>query len=388
MGLEKRLALYKELETLRGHPLIVYCTSSRVGAGGRMSKDAIPDFLDQLIKLPKRTKSLDLLLVSEGGEPTSAWQIVSLIRERVEHLSVLVPQSAYSAATLIALGADEIVMHPHGNLGPIDPQMTAPLPGGGSQGYTQVQFGSEDMTAFLDYAREELGITDQAHITEIFQSFSKDLGPIAIGAAVRSAELSLSMGEKLLKLHMKNDSETSNAKQISERLNKDFLHHGYPVSRSEAKQIGLNIADSDTKVESLIWDIWCSLSSDMELRNGFNPIAVLAENPECAALFSPSLTVQIPQGLAPEVEQQAYKHVLEQIPVVQVPPTPYKLLHAVLESRRHASHYITSGQIFGTRHPDLSLKASQVQLSGRWETIKLPRAKATKGAKTKPKQSK
>ncbi len=32
MGLEKRLALYKELETLRGHPLIVYCTSSRAGA--------------------------------------------------------------------------------------------------------------------------------------------------------------------------------------------------------------------------------------------------------------------------------------------------------------------------------------------------------------------
>ena len=49
-----------------------------------------------------------------------AWRFVNALRERVERFSVLVPQDAFSAATLLALGADEIVMHPYGCLGPVD----------------------------------------------------------------------------------------------------------------------------------------------------------------------------------------------------------------------------------------------------------------------------
>jgi ClpP class serine protease len=43
---------------------------------------------------------------------------MSLLREKVKDVAILIPQAAFSAATLMALGADEIVMHPCGNLGP------------------------------------------------------------------------------------------------------------------------------------------------------------------------------------------------------------------------------------------------------------------------------
>jgi ClpP class serine protease len=62
-------------------------------------------------------------VVSNGGDPIVAWRAITLLRERVEQIGVLVPQAAYSAATLLAMGADEIVMHPNGNLGPVDPQI-------------------------------------------------------------------------------------------------------------------------------------------------------------------------------------------------------------------------------------------------------------------------
>jgi len=124
MGLHERRALYEQIEAHRKHPLIVYVTSKRVGVDASMASDALPYLIEQLDSLPDGTNELDFLIVSFGGDPMVAWRIMSLVRERVDKVSVLIPQSAYSAATLVALGGDEIVMHPNGNLGPVDMQIT------------------------------------------------------------------------------------------------------------------------------------------------------------------------------------------------------------------------------------------------------------------------
>jgi ClpP class serine protease len=115
--------------------------------------------------MPENATELDLYLVSNGGDGTVAWRIVSLIRERVRKFSVLVPQAAFSAATLIALGADEIVMHPYGNLGPTDPQI--------HNRNKNVQFGAQDLAAFLTFARDEVGLTDQAPLLELFKKIQR-----------------------------------------------------------------------------------------------------------------------------------------------------------------------------------------------------------------------
>ena len=116
MGIEERLVLYRQLESVRRRPLVTYVTSDRPGAAGQLGGDAVPEILDQLEGLPTDAEGLDLLLVSNGGDPTVAGRIVSLIRERVKKFAVLVPQAAFSAATLIALGADEIIMHANGGI--------------------------------------------------------------------------------------------------------------------------------------------------------------------------------------------------------------------------------------------------------------------------------
>ena len=159
MTFSDRLAYFKKLESLRERPLITYVTSVRRGAEGSMAKDAVPELLDQLQALEPATEALDLLLVSDGGDPTVAWSIVSLIRERVKEFAVLVPQAAYSAATLIALGADEIVMHPNGNLGPVDPQIRT-IRRSESGNEEQLQFGAEDLNSFLRFTKDTVGRTD------------------------------------------------------------------------------------------------------------------------------------------------------------------------------------------------------------------------------------
>src|SRR5689334_17511388 len=115
MALLERVELLKKIEAARGRPVITYITSPRPGAAGAIAGDMVNELMSQLNVLPPNTKQLDLLIVSNGGDPTVAWRIVTLIRERVQKFAVLIPQAAYSAATLIALGADEIVMHPNGN---------------------------------------------------------------------------------------------------------------------------------------------------------------------------------------------------------------------------------------------------------------------------------
>jgi hypothetical protein len=364
--LKQRLAIYKRIEKQRGRPLIAYVTSMRQNSAGAISGDAVAEVQDQLQALPAGTKELDLLLLSSGGDATVAWRIVSLIRERVAKFSVLIPQAAYSAATLIVLGADEIVMHSNGNLGPTDPQITAPKPGA-LQNERQ-SFGSEDLAAFVRYAKDTVGLKDEANVAQIYRKFIDDVGSLAIGVAARSSQLGLSMGEKLLQLHM-NGEDKKKARTIAERLTKDFFHHGYPLNRTEAAEIGLKVAKPDQILEDLLWGAWINLSTALEFRTPFSAIALVRRNPLCEPLFAPVPIVNIPPNLPPEVMQQLLPQVLAQCAAVGVPGTEFETTHALVESHRLASRFVTQGTIFATRQPDLSFKVSQVIARQAWETV-------------------
>lgn len=73
---------------------------------------------------PAKEKDVLLVLLSRGGSIEPAYQISKLCKQHSKsHFVVAVPRKAKSAATLIAIGADEIHMGPLGQLGPIDPQL-------------------------------------------------------------------------------------------------------------------------------------------------------------------------------------------------------------------------------------------------------------------------
>ena len=175
-----------------------------------------------------------------------SWRIISLLREKFKKVSVLIPYTAYSAATLLALGADEIIMHPYGNLGPLDPQLNFLDVNG-----KQRTISYEDITKYIEFVKD-IGITDQELIQRSFDKLTAEIPPTAIGFAKRSSQLGLTMGQKLLATHMDDENKT---KVISETLNTKFYHHGYPLARNEAKEIGLPIAKSDKKIEDLLWKI-------------------------------------------------------------------------------------------------------------------------------------
>src|ERR1700722_7414021 len=179
MGFDNRRILYEKIESIRQRPLLVYVTSKRSGAEASMATDALPFLIDQLDQIPTTTKAVDFLISSLGGDPMVAWRIVSLLRERLDDITVLVPHSAYSAATLLALGANQIVMHPNGNLGPVDMQISTFADG------RPRNFSTEDIGAFVEFVKEELLITDQKQLRKLFEATCREAGSLGVGFTAR-----------------------------------------------------------------------------------------------------------------------------------------------------------------------------------------------------------
>jgi len=159
----------EELERIRGRRLITYVTGDRQpNLGTQIAMDIFPLIYNLLSKID-RTPKLDLFIYSTGGMTMAAWGLLNIIREFTDFVSVLVPFRALSTATLIALGADEIVMSRLGQLSPVDPSVNTPFnppapqpPGAPPQGFLPVSV--EDVRGFLDLARDEAQLkSDQRH---------------------------------------------------------------------------------------------------------------------------------------------------------------------------------------------------------------------------------
>lgn len=78
--------------------------------------------LEELLFELDSTRPLHVLLASPGGGGETAIRMVRSLQLRCSSLTMILPDMAKSAATLMCLGADSIVLGPGGDLGPVDPQ--------------------------------------------------------------------------------------------------------------------------------------------------------------------------------------------------------------------------------------------------------------------------
>jgi hypothetical protein len=83
-------------------------------------------YFEELISEADPNQPLHMLLDSPGGDGESAIRILRSAHARCSRLTVVVPDQAKSAATLLALGTHDILMGPSSDLGPTDPQLELP----------------------------------------------------------------------------------------------------------------------------------------------------------------------------------------------------------------------------------------------------------------------
>lgn len=361
MSYLERKKLYEEIELERDRPLIAYVTSSRQNAHGVMASDVIPEFCRQILEVPKEVDKIDILIISRGGDPIVSWRIVSLLRERFKKVSVLIPYEAYSAATLLALGANEIIMHPFSNLGPVDPQLHITKNNQGKK--EDINFAAEDLAHYLDFINSDLGVSDQNLKEKAFELVAKEVGALPIGFAKRSSNLALSLGEKLLNLHM---SDHNKVKAISESLNKSFYHHGYPVGRAEAKKIGLNVNPASPNLEKLMWAVWEDIETEMKCKEPFNPFEIVMEDENLSNALSQIRQLDIPANTPPQVLNQIFQQGMQQ---TILPSIKYEVFNACVESPRLRSEFRSINMINAIRMPDLNININVTQIKQGWNTI-------------------
>lgn len=272
-----RKLLIQQIEGLRKSRVISYITSDRQGpVNARIAMDVVPVISKQLRTIGK-TENIDLFLYSTGGDTMVPWRLVSMIREYCKKFSVLVPYKAHSAATMVALGADEIVMSDLSELSPIDPSTANVFnPQDPQNPQNKIPISVEDVMAYFDLAKNKFGIKNDEELTRVFNKFvesNPQIHPLALGNVNRIHNLIRILAKSLLKSHklsMKDDEIAKIVDYFTEKL----YSHQYFIGRKEAKEdLGLKTVQyADNLLSKAMTDLYEEYKREMELdSNLWNP---------------------------------------------------------------------------------------------------------------------
>jgi hypothetical protein len=203
-------------------------------------------------------KTIHLVLDSGGGSLDSAFRTARFLRRFAQRLRVYVPRRAKSAATLIAVSADEIVMSPFAELGPLDTQIRDPR-------NPTKDISALDCYQSVDYVREfglqtvpaalsTLLLETQARIPLselITTSTNFALGGVSpMLSTVKALDFggwgrTLKIGETYARALLR-DLGTEDADRTAQRIAKKLVyaypHHPYPIDIKEASSLGLQTA--------------------------------------------------------------------------------------------------------------------------------------------------
>ena len=251
--LQIRSDCYREIEAHRKRPLIVYATkfldNLPQGIPNYIDLSDIDGFTDLINAI--KGKNLDVLLHSPGGRPDATERIVSILRRRFSDICFLVPHSAYSAATMLAVSGDKIILHPSATLGPIDPQING-IPA------RSIKRGVENIKEKI---KKEGPETLPAYIP-LIEKYSIEL----LEMCDDSEKLAKKLVEEWLKDYMFKDEKKVNQKikNIVNYLSDYDAHllHARPLKVGELQRLGIKVEIADGKLTELLWEA-------MILLNGF-----------------------------------------------------------------------------------------------------------------------
>ena len=275
--------LIQQIEGLRKSRVITYLTSDRQGpVNARVAMDTIPIISKQLRTIGK-TENIDLFLYSAGGDTMVPWRLVSMIREYCDKFSVLVPYKAHSAATMIALGADEIVMSDLSEISPIDPSTANVFnPQDPQNPQNKIPISVEDVMAYFDLAKNKFGIKNDEELSRVFMKFvesNPQIHPLALGNVNRTHNLIRMLAKRLLKSH-KTPMKEEEINRVVDDFTEKLYSHQYFVGRKEAKEdLGVkSVVFADQNLSEVMTELFEEYKTEMELGKIWNPENELGAN--------------------------------------------------------------------------------------------------------------
>ncbi|HEX9735053.1 MAG TPA: hypothetical protein VGG06_24030 [Thermoanaerobaculia bacterium] len=233
---ERRIAAIKELQNLRDSVVFVLWNLDELK---REDYFTLADMLED----ESPSKNVDLIVVSPGGSGEAGFRIGHAFQQWTERrslsLRVIVPLYAKSAATILALGAHQIVMGLHSEIGPIDPQIP-------TYDRARERWRYIPAMAVLDGLKLVSEFIEKIpEMSKFFEEIVKNerLTLEDLGLLERMRESGKQYGESLLLGGMIKNKKT--ARETVERLSDYYKYHGHPIDAFEAEQeLKLNVDHS------------------------------------------------------------------------------------------------------------------------------------------------
>jgi Serine dehydrogenase proteinase len=252
-GVIQKIEEYLKKSTNTSYRVLSYMARFDTPAANILSQDAIM-FREALEQL-KRPENLALVIHSPGGVIEATEKIGLLLREHVKRLLVIVPDSAKSAATMLALMSNEIHMSDLSELGPIDPQIVVGLdPNTGTPVFRPAW--SIINAPFHLESMWKIDKLDPA----IVALLSKSLDPTLLDVAQNALDLATTIAEGWLTKYM--GLSSTDAKRIAEDLGdaSRFHSHSRSIRYPEVKQLGLSVNKMDADLEHLSFELYLRAS--------------------------------------------------------------------------------------------------------------------------------
>jgi hypothetical protein len=268
-----RIPLIKAIEARRNSRVILYVTGDRPGLETQIHQEVYDYFVNILDDIGIVDR-ISMVLYTRGGSTLAAWSIANLIQQFCSHFEVIVPSKAHSAGTLMALGAEQIIMTKQATLGPIDPSINTPLNPGieGAPPDARVPVSVEAVNGFVEFAKESMKIPDPHAVKDLLMKLSDKIHPLVLGEVFRSKAQIEMLGKKLLEsAGMKPESIPS----IVSFLCSESGSHDYSIHRREARKLGLPVDKPDDTFYSEIKSLYDDFAAEMALTERWDILGAL-----------------------------------------------------------------------------------------------------------------
>lgn len=211
---------------------------------------AIITMFEEVICDADPEQDLHLMLDTPGGDGETAIRLVRQAQSRCKELTLIVPNQAKSAGTLLAMGAHHILMGPTSDLGPVDPQFESPEGGG--------LYSAKDLIAAVDHA--EAALAENPNSYPVHVSLLADVNAVMVQQARSALERSGDLVWEALRSNP--DRSTEDAKEIAEAVQKKLIdlptNHGATFDARDVEQTGLPVKHANPAEDqwALVWLLW------------------------------------------------------------------------------------------------------------------------------------
>jgi Serine dehydrogenase proteinase len=239
----KTQTLIKKIETALGGTLITYWNNPN----GQICHNDLLAFYELLEKMGRQTR-IYIFIKSDGGHGQASLRIVNLLRKYCNELVALIPLECASAATMMALGADEIYMGPMAYLTAVDTSLTHDLSPVDNRNNDKVSVSLDELNRVIKLWKKEK--SDESD--NPYKSLFAYVHPLVIGAVDRADSLSIMICKELLSYHITDEIKVE---KISQTLNSKYPSHNYPILLEEVQNIGLNVKPMVREVNGLLLEL-------------------------------------------------------------------------------------------------------------------------------------